>query len=448
MIKKGLFMGLNADQKNDVEEKKSAKTEEKITEIIIPLPTLSDTHIHAATPSEPNIAMMHNFIARAVTRWSLEESKLFICALSQIRNHDENGWVKLSKKDLNKVLEYKNRSSKWLRRIIKNVAKNSWLHFESGVGWDDGFVINRTRSDRWNVYIRFEKDYLPLLEELTSHFTTVYVESIAKLNHKAGYSLYLYLKSWAKGSGEVSHRYILKKDIHSVFNLVEGSYIKNPNTDKQRFDWYNFEKYCLIPAIEDINKNEKGEIEIFEVKKMKKNKHSRFVDGYYFTFRSTNKYVESLSNPKAIEFKSERKKEKSNKLLRTDPLPTYEEIAELLMPIEANIPEVYKRLAEQHQKREIGDWKKYTTQIAVNLGKEKAYSKHPNDLPGWYTYVPTKQATPELRFRTFLSRCELSSEDPFLSVDEWVDKTGMSKEEVIYFMNNPQELDKIIENQD
>ena len=311
-----------------------------LSEALSPLSSTSSSDL-GLDPAEHNMAVMHNFIARAVTRWSLEESKLFICALAQIGSHDENGWIKLSKKDLNRVLEYKKRSSKWLRRITKNIALNSWLHFETETGWDDGFIVNRTRSDRWNVYIRFEKDYLPLLEKLTSHFTTVYVESIARLNHKSSYSLYLYLKSWADHTGRISHRYIYKRDIHSIFNLDAAAYIKKVGGGKEKFDWYNFEKYCLIPAVEDINKNERGEIEIFEIKKIKSSKNSRYVDGYYFTFRINNNFINSLKNPKSIAY---RRKECS-KVLITDPLPSFEEVEKHIESTGVSAPEVYKRLA-------------------------------------------------------------------------------------------------------
>ena len=392
-----------------------------------------------AEPSEHNIAVMHNFIARAVSRWSLEESKLFICALSQISNHDENGWIKLSKRDLNRVLEYKNRSSEWLRRIIKNIALNSWLHFDLETGWDDGFIVNRTRSDRWNVYIRFEKDYLPLLEKLTSHFTTVYVESIAKLNHKSSYSLYLYLKSWADHTGKVAHRYIYKKDIHSIFNLSPGSYIKNPKTDRERFDWYSFEKYCLIPAIADINRNEMGEIEICEVKKVRSKKNSHYIDGYYFSFRLNNRFMESLTHPRALEHKA------GARLRMTDSLPPFEEIERIVAPLNVSAPEVFKRLAEQHKKRDINDWKSYCARIAANL-QEKKSSKRKSELPEWYTYIPTESPSPELLLQSFILESMLNKTNLGDRMDHLMSITGLSREKIEFYINNPDELDKVVAN--
>lgn len=392
-------------------------------------------------PNDHNMAVMHNFIARAVTRWSLEEAKFFICALSQIGTHDENGWVKLSKRDLNRVLEYKKRSSEWLRRITSNIAQNSWVHFETETGWDDGFLINRTRADRWNVYIRFEKDYLPLLEKLTSHFTTVYVESIAKLNHKSSYSLYLYLKSWADPKGRVSHRYIYKKDIHRVFNLTPGSYTKNPGTDKERFDWYSFEKYCLIPAVEDINKNEKGEIEIFEIKKLKSGKNSRYVNGYSFAFRTTDGFIKSLSHPKALEYREDGVT--GNKIRINDPLPSFEEVEKVVSHLEVSAPEVFKRLAEQHKKHDISDWTAYIKQIARNIienKKRKRGSRKEVELPDWYTYIPDDKPTPEVLLQTFLLESRIAQEDPMKNIEEYMQLTGLSRDLIEFYIQHPEKL--------
>lgn len=427
-------MGKNRKNLEKVNSGKKSKISSKSAEIS----PIHQSSIKNPDPNDHNMAVMHNFIARAVTRWSLEEAKFFICALSQIGTHDENGWIKLSKRDLNKVLEYRKRSSEWLRRITSNIAQNSWVHFETETGWDDGFIVNRTRADRWNVYIRFEKDYLPLLEKLTSHFTTVYVESIAKLNHKSSYSLYLYLKSWADPKGKISHRYIYKKDIHRVFNLAPGSYTKNPGTDKERFDWYSFEKYCLIPAVEDINRNEKGEIEIFKIKKLKSEKNSRYVNGYGFTFRTTDRFIKSLSDPKAIEYKANRIT--TNKILVNDPLPSFEEVERHISSLGASAPEVFKRLAEQHKKHDISDWKSYTNQIAKNILEKTLNRDKKVELPDWYTYVPAEKPSPELLLQTFLLESQISGEDPLSMLDKLTQLTGLSKKEIRFYIQNPDKL--------
>lgn len=437
-------MGKNNNNKTDQEELISTSEPLPINMFDQSIPSVISA---GSDPQDYTRAVMHNFVARAVTRWSLEESKLFICALAQIGTHDEDGWIKLSKKDLNRVLEYKKRSSKWLRRITKNIALNSWLQFETEAGWDDGFIVNRTRSDRWNIYIRFEKDYLPLLEQLTSHFTTVYAESIAKLNHKSSYSLYLYLKSWADHTGKISHRYIYKRDIQSIFNLEPDSYMRVSSNGKEKFDWYSFEKYCLIPAIEDINQNERGEVKILEIRKLRSSKNPRYINGYYFSFKADNSFMESLRSPRFIDHKEESQKKNNFVLRKEDSLPTFEEVKEQISDPDANIPDIFKRLAEQHQKQDIRNWKNYVNKIAENYRKTSKKEKIREELPSWYTYIPTEKPSPELILQTFLLESDLSHKNPYETMERLVRLTGIEEEKIDYYIKNREELDQIVEDQ-
>lgn len=235
------------------------------------------------------LAVMDNLVARATTRWTLAESKIFICALSKIKTRDENNWVKLPKKDLYELLELKNWPTRDIRKLIKNVSQKSWFEFGNDEEWSDGFIVTRTKADRWNIYLKFESDYLPLLDQLSTKFTQVYVESIAGMSHKSSYNLYLYLKSWGNPNFLQTEKQIPKSEIMKIFNLKPGQYWRDWGTDKARFHWSDFERRALIPAIEEINSGVPGTSEIY-IDHWEKVKKGKAVLGYDFYFTLVDKH--------------------------------------------------------------------------------------------------------------------------------------------------------------
>ena len=66
-----------------------------------------------ATISEPGRVVMDNLLARATTKWTLEETKLFLLAVSKIQEIDEKNEVKLNKKEVMNYLEMDPRNATW-----------------------------------------------------------------------------------------------------------------------------------------------------------------------------------------------------------------------------------------------------------------------------------------------------------------------------------------------
>lgn len=233
------------------------------------------------------LAVMHNLIARATTKWDIQESKLFLCALSKIRERDNDGWVKLSKQSLRKTLGLPKGNTVYIRDLIARVYSKSWIKFNTKNGWNDGALITQSKSDRSNVYIRFNADYLPLLEKLSGRFTAVYIRSIAGFKSKAALSLYLYLMSWQRSMFDKESRIIYNDELPGIFSLTPTQYrVTDKKTGKNYFHYYNFEKFVLNKAIEEINANRDCEIrELFAIKKYSDD--GGYVDGYHLFWRNS-----------------------------------------------------------------------------------------------------------------------------------------------------------------
>lgn len=229
------------------------------------------------------LIVMSNLIARASTKWSLEETKLFLCAVSKIKTRDEECWVQLPKKDLSDKLGIDATNRSKLREKFKKVASKSWIELDGPTEdeWADGFVITGAKSDKKNVYVKFEKTYLPLLDQLSSHFTEFYLDQVKGFRHLSTYNLYVYLNSWFDPNYAVQNKKIAKKELAKIFNLKPDDYWRNYGTDKARFHWSDFEKRCLDPAINEINNSISCGLYIDSYEKVKPGKYVLGYDIHY-----------------------------------------------------------------------------------------------------------------------------------------------------------------------
>lgn len=231
------------------------------------------------------VVVINNLVARATTRWTLEEAKLFMLAVSQIELRDPDGWVRLRKKDVINTLGLDPRDTNKLREKMANVRRKSEICLDGATAddWEDGFLIIKTRSDRYSLYVMFDESYIPLLHYVKDTlFTKFEVQSIVGLKHKSSYNLYLYLTSWHNANYLVNKRNVGKDDLAKVFNLRPGQYWRNWGTDKAKFHWADFEKRCLNPAVEDINANPNCDMHIDKVVKVKDPSNLKTVMGYSF----------------------------------------------------------------------------------------------------------------------------------------------------------------------
>lgn len=230
------------------------------------------------------LVVINNLVARATTKWTLEETKLFLCAVSKVKTRDKDNWVVLPKKDIIKAIGIEPTEISKLRNKFANVVKKSYIQLNGPTSeeWHDGVLLTDVKSTKREVAVRFNDTYLPLLDELSGHFTEFYLDQVTGLKRKASYNLYVYLTSWHNKKYSVNTYSIAKKDLDKVFNLKPGQYWRNyDDPDKRKFDWASFEKKCLIPAIQDINGRYTCDLEIINCWKATDGHH---VLGYGFQY--------------------------------------------------------------------------------------------------------------------------------------------------------------------
>lgn len=96
------------------------------------------------------LVVISNLIARASTKWTLEETKLFLCSVSRIKTRNNDCWVTMSKKDIAEKLEIDPTNRSKMRDMFKRVMLKSYIQIdgETEDEWDDGFLITQIKSTK------------------------------------------------------------------------------------------------------------------------------------------------------------------------------------------------------------------------------------------------------------------------------------------------------------
>lgn len=263
--------------------KKGNDTMDEFTEHIQQPNTYLDS-IQDGTNFKNQVVRMRNSLARKQTRWSVTENKLFICALSNISNINGDGWVTLEKADVVESIGIgSGHSGKELREQCQGMATKSWIKFGSSESeqWDDGFLVNRVKSDTKHIYIKFDKAYINYLKEVGKQWTTFQIGDISSFKSKYSIVLFQYLRSWYDPRYVINSQAISLINLKELFNLKEGQYVRKSGANKGKFDTSNFKKRTIDRAVEEINSITSCHMHIEEVKVVKKH---GMVWGYAFEF--------------------------------------------------------------------------------------------------------------------------------------------------------------------
>lgn len=234
------------------------------------------------------LVVMHNQLARKQTKWNARETKLFYSALSQIKWRDENNWVCLKKADIVEKLGIDRRDTNKLRMMYQEVMKKSFVQFDGPTEeeWHDGFLITESKTTRNEVFIRFNDTFLPLLDQLTSHFTMFELDNVAHFKSKYAIVLFQYLKSWYNPKGMINHKRITLAEMKRMFELKDDEYVRKNGRNKGVFDTANFKKKTIDKAVEEINKDVvKSRMHIAKVETIK---HRGMVAGYDIAYSLVN----------------------------------------------------------------------------------------------------------------------------------------------------------------
>ena len=144
------------------------------------------------------LVVISNLIARATTKWTLEETKLFLCSISKIRTRDKDCWVTMSKRDIAEKLDIDPTNRTKMREMFKRMVQKSYVEIDGDgdLEYLDGVLLTGIKSTKKEISVRFNDTYMPLLDQLSAHFTEFYLEYVKDFSRLSSYNLYVYLCSW------------------------------------------------------------------------------------------------------------------------------------------------------------------------------------------------------------------------------------------------------------
>lgn len=232
---------------------------------------------------ENALIVMHNIIARKQTRWNALETKLFLTILSRVKTRTKDNWVVLSKADVCDILEIDQSNSNKLRKQAERMVLKSYVQFNgpNEDEWEDGVLMSGFKSTRKELHIKMNDQFLPLLDELSAHFTQFYLDNVAHFKSKYSIILYQNLKSWFCRETMLTRKIYSLDELKKMFEIGPNDYVYTRNGNKL-FRVDNFKKWTIDVAMKEINEDDiKSGMRVALVRTIY---HRNMVRGYEFEF--------------------------------------------------------------------------------------------------------------------------------------------------------------------
>lgn len=256
---------------------------------------------------------MGTLLAKAHKALSKTEYKLLIMCLTKINwsKTENKNEVELDKKEISEILGIAQDSSMSaeLRKMFMELMKHSMISWEDPTDkeiYEDGFLITNRRSTRGSIVVKFNPDYMPLLENLLKDkdFITIWANDIYNFDSKYSYLLFEELRLHCDTT-KTNYRVYSTRQLKELFGIPKdgkGSYmhdVPNKKTGEKvsTFDRSNFEKYVLDVAIKEINEGQMVQILPSLESKGKcyiKVKKNGYIVGYQFKYYVRTKVVDAI----------------------------------------------------------------------------------------------------------------------------------------------------------
>lgn len=254
------------------------------------------------------VIAMSNTLAEKSTRFTVFQQRLFYVSLASLKlnknstktdeklEKKERNEVKINKQELFEYLSITNDNNRWtrVRNEFKKLASNSYIQFGNDEEYADGFIICGVRSTRYNIYVRFDTYFLPLVEELADNYVRLLDDDVVSFDSKFSMMLYqnLMKDKWKLTNPDFLGIDYSTRQLKMMFGLDKDVYVnKNGN-----FNRTLFERKTINRAVKEISEKSKC-IKNLTFKKVKKGNRVQY---YLFTFNYTDpqKVVEDARTDK------------------------------------------------------------------------------------------------------------------------------------------------------
>ena len=254
------------------------------------------------------VIAMSNTLAEKSTRFTVFQQRLFYVSLASLKlnknstktdeklEKKERNEVKINKQELFEYLSITNDNNRWtrVRNEFQKLASNSYIHFGDDEEYADGFIICGVRSTKYNIYVRFDTYFLPLVEELADNYVRLLDDDVVSFDSKFSMMLYqnLLKDKWKLTNPDFLGIDYSTRQLKMMFDWTKMSM----STKNGNFNRTLFERKTINRAIKEINEKSKC-IKNLTYKKVKKGNRVQY---YLFTFNYTDpqKVVEDARTDK------------------------------------------------------------------------------------------------------------------------------------------------------
>lgn len=242
------------------------------------------------------VIAMSNTLAEKSTRFTVFQQKLFYVSLASLKLNknstktDEKlerkgqNEVGINKQELFEYLSITNDNNRWtrVRNEFKKLASNSYIQFGNDEGYADGFIICGVRSTKYNIYVRFDTYFLPLVEELADNYVRLLDDDVVSFDSKFSMMLYqnLLKDKWKLTNPDFFGIDYSTRQLKMMFGLSKDDYMRK----KDSFNRSEFERKTVNTAVKEINEKSKC-IQKLRYEKVKKGNRVQY---YLFTFNYTD----------------------------------------------------------------------------------------------------------------------------------------------------------------
>jgi len=217
---------------------------------------------------EKHIVVKHNAAIRSAYRMSLDEQRMMLMCITQVRRDSKNDRQFTIRHDdfcerFGTTGAYKHMRDAAKRLQQRIITINEPIIDATGKKWDGG-CISLLSAQFWNegegeIQLRFSPEFMPYLEQLRGNHTKFGLADIAKMNSVYAIRFYELFKmhyEQQKNNKNTPHVVVSVDEIRRMFELEE----KYPRHQ-------SFKKRVIDAAIDEINEYSPLHVEYEQVKK-------------------------------------------------------------------------------------------------------------------------------------------------------------------------------------
>ena len=197
---------------------------------------------------ENKIISMSNTLIVKSTKFTVVEQKIFymcLLCISKAMIKDDEVFIE-KKKFINKLGLSNSHAYTDIRNSFKNIIKNSYIQFTDGDNFNDGVIICNVKTSGKYFVVKFNREYLPLIKDLSKNYTRLLNDDVISFSSKHSMMLYQNLMRLSVYCNNIN---LTTKQIKDFMGIGKNEYCRNNGN----FDRYLFDKYVIKKAVDEIN---------------------------------------------------------------------------------------------------------------------------------------------------------------------------------------------------